>query len=277
MVPVFARTAPARGRARMRSSSVPLTPATGSAAQNGSRRSTSFQATTSSVASACVSAGRRETGPEPSNMRTPASGTPASARSRSTMRRLRRRPAFAGLGPDLLQDQLCHEVVAVAVHLRQHLRRAARTRPAQAVRAGRCAADSTAPAVIPCRAAAAQLPCRRQRPVAARVAVVPAAVDDERRERRRLVDEERGLPARRRSLRVEPRLVGKHAAVDARDAELASTAPRALRAASDVERRVAVALEEDVAVPDVLLLRADAEQRGRGTGTSCRARRAPRR
>ena len=70
----------------MRSSSVPLTPATGSAAQNGFRRSTSFQATTSSVASARAVSRSSSDRPEPSNMRTPASGTPASARSRNTMR-----------------------------------------------------------------------------------------------------------------------------------------------------------------------------------------------
>src|SRR5205823_4157116 len=79
-------------------------------------------------------------------------------------------------------------------------------------------------------------------------AAVACAIDDERRQRRRLVQEERRLPTRAGAARVEPRLVADDAARDALDSGGAHLA-RQRREPRRGERRIAVALEDEVALP----------------------------
>src|SRR5205807_1786160 len=80
VVPVVARTAPRAGARSIRSSSVPLIPATGSAAQTSCLRSVSLQAYVSSSEIARAVRRSSSESPEPSTMRTPTCGMPAAAR-----------------------------------------------------------------------------------------------------------------------------------------------------------------------------------------------------
>ncbi len=153
-------------------------------------------------------------------MRTPVSGTPAAARSRSTTATPAPVvPAVAGLGAELLQHQLRREVVAVAIHLLQDLRQRCRLDLCEPVDVGAARAPTLArPAVMPrSRSSCLKRPAAASAGCSDEVVVVDAVVDDERRERRRLEEEERRLPAGRRPLRVEPRLVADDAPVDALD------------------------------------------------------------
>ena len=180
--------------------SVPLSPATGSAARRSARSAGSFQISTSSAASSrAVTRSSRES-PEPSTIRTPASGTPAARRSRRvTAAPAARRARPEHLGADRLQHHLGGEVVALVVH---ELRASRRAAPSRSSRAGR-----RPRARGPCRRAAGDDPARVEQPVERRgrrerrvgdEPVVPrGAVDDERRERRRLDPGERRKPAGR--------------------------------------------------------------------------------
>src|SRR5581483_2677605 len=91
--------------------------------------------------------------------------------------------------------------------------------------------------------------------------VVDGAVGYERGERRALFDEEVGFPARRSPVVVEPRLVGKEPAVDVRYSELRELRREPVKPGAR-ERRVAEALQEDVAVPDRSFLPAGSEHLG---------------
>ena len=120
-------SSPGRGRApgglRSRSCSVPLTPATGSAASSAGRTIGSAQATFSRPPSAlAVSRSSRER-PEPSTMRTPAIGTPAvGERLHDHCCARGARAAVELVEAELLQQHLRGEVVALAVHEADHRR-----------------------------------------------------------------------------------------------------------------------------------------------------------
>ena len=78
-MPVFARTRPRAGGLRRRCCSVPFTPATGRAASRAGRTAGSAHAIFSRLPSALVVRRSSRDRPEPSTMRTPVIGTPASA------------------------------------------------------------------------------------------------------------------------------------------------------------------------------------------------------
>ena len=84
-MPVFACTLPRAGGVRIRSASVPLLPATGSAASRYGRTSGSAQAARSRPESARAVRRSSDESPEPSISRTPPSGTPASASAPRTI------------------------------------------------------------------------------------------------------------------------------------------------------------------------------------------------
>ena len=88
----------------------------------------------------------------------------------------------------------------------------------------------------------------------------------------RLVDEERRLPARRRALRVEPRLVAEHAPVDARDAERPRAASRAARARGDVSVGSPKPFSKRSPCQTCAVLRAARRAARCGSGRRCRAR-----
>ena len=123
-----------------------------------------------------------------------------------------------------------------------------------------------------CRRSDAGRECR----VRGRVAAVASAVDDERRQRRRLVDVEAGLPARADPEGIEPRLVGDHRSVDSADAP-GGDVRRERGEIIRPERGVAVPAQPEVAVPDVAHERAACPRSRCGTGSRARAARAPRR
>ena len=161
------------------------------------------------------------------------------------------RRAPAGLhGAELLDEHLGREVVAHAVHpVHDRGERRRVDRPERhGVVAGRAVGGARPRrGRLRARAPSEELRSGECR-VVRRVAADAAAVDDERRERRRLVDVERGLPARRRATRVEPRLVAEHAPGDARD-PVGPHLPCERGQIGGRERRVAVALQDEIPLP----------------------------
>ena len=242
-----------RRRPRMRWASVPVRPATGSDESSSRRTSRSFHIVVRSEASASGVIRSSSERPEPSTSRTPVDrhaglreqpGDDADAG--------RRRPAVGLHRAELLQ---------------QHLgRRSCRSRGPSSGRSRESGGESTAAIGIAASSAvavrrAARDPHARaheraaeelrggERGIARGVAADAAAVDDQRRERRRLLDVERRLPAGRGAARVEPRLVAEHASRSRARSPLARTWRASSGQIGGRERRVAVALEHEVALP----------------------------
>ena len=102
---------------------------------------------------------------------------------------------------------------------------------------------------------AASSDCRKQRPrrqrgARRRPAAVPAPVDGEGGERRRLVEVEARPPARRGPARVEPGLVRDHGAVDAPDPPGGDLGREAVQVGR-LEGRIAESAQPEVSVPDI--------------------------
>jgi len=174
-----------------------------------------------------------------------------------------RRPARPVEGTELLEQHLGGEVVALPVHELDDPRERGRLDPRQGYRARRRPAD--------------RHPAGRDAVLAQDLAepsgggdggtrgdvfVVDTAVDDERRERRALVDVERRLPAGRDAPPVEPALVADDPSVDALEA-LAFQRNGESREPVRGEGRIAVALQVDVALPGLADELAAAEYLGR--------------
>ena len=191
---------------------MPLSPATGSAAQTTARSIGSSPDQHEDRGSARArSPGRRARAPSRPTIRTPASGTPA-ARSVARDDARHRPPSFPDrprLGADRLQHHLRGEVVAVVIHELDDLRRAAASRSSRpsSPPARPCPVPGAAHRRSP-RAAGARSNRRRgrERRVGDEAAVAHGAVDDERGERRRLAPGEPGSqPGRDRSARRSTR------------------------------------------------------------------------
>ena len=166
--------------------------------------------------------------PEPSTRRTPPSGTP-SVRSTAVTAAAPRAlvPRAARLRAELLEQHLRGEVVALDAHVVDDLaerRASARTRAGSRRRASCRRARRGRRRRRPPAARCGRAAPRRARGSAAMPRPYCAAVDDQRRERRRFLDQVGRLPARDHSARVEVRLVADDAARHAPDAEGAHAA-----------------------------------------------------
>ena len=189
--------------------------------------------------------------PEPSAMRTPASGTPRRRASRG-------RPALplpidprrADGRAELLQQHLGGEVVALAVHVPERGSTSGSERSKAIVSdVRRCTTSSGASRSRRFRAARERPRRREQRRRRAVGADELHAGDGERGERPRLDTEVGRLPPGRVPARVEVRVVAEHAAGDPPDARWPRSRARAGRGRRG-ERRIAEADEPEVAAPD---------------------------
>jgi hypothetical protein len=158
--------------------------------------------------------------------------------------------------PQLLQQHLGDEVVAVPAHLADDS--GERLGDVRGERQGRRRCHQDAPrALLDGDPGGDERPPegeRRGRGGTDRgLRAVPAAVGDQGRERRALADQIRGLPARPRAARVVVALVREDGAADALDAGGAHLA-REDREIAGAQRRVAVPLQDEVAVPDTRAL-----------------------
>ena len=160
-----------------------------------------------------------------------------------------RRPAHPELRAELLHHQLGCEVVALTIHLLEDRRQPGRLDLSQRVGVRRRAAeaDGAARDPVPAEELAEPPGCRERRPQGD-VPVVGGTVDHERRERRGLAEEEVGLPAGGRPLRIEPRLVTEHPAGDARNSASCELCGKAVDPGR-AQRGIAEALQVDVALP----------------------------
>ena len=164
-----------------------------------------------------------------------------------------RRRAEAELDrPEVLQEQLGSVVVALAAHVADDLReggggvgREHEPCGGELADAGRLR-DEHAPG----RERLAQQRGGGERRLGRRLAAIHGARHRQRRERRRLVDVEATLPAGAGAARVEPRLVADDGTRDVADPGGGDLRGQAVDV-SERERRVAVALQEEVAGPDV--------------------------
>ena len=152
VVPVLPRTSVWCGVSSRRCWSVPGCPATGERVPDDRRASSgrSRSSRAASLSSRAVTRSSRES-PEPSAMWTPASGTPAAARSRCVdARAAARRAEPERLVADRLQHHLGGEVVAPVIHelqdLRERLRVDRRERDGVGARRGRRGAAGDDPA-----------------------------------------------------------------------------------------------------------------------------------
>ena len=131
-----------------------------------------------------------------------------------------RRPLVGELRPQMLEQHLRGEVVALPVHEAKDVQERQGGRGREWERAVRGLPDDRPPRDRDpgCEQRLAEELRRGLCRVPARPAAVPTPVGGQRRERRRLVDEEPRLPSRSRSLRVEERLVAHQPSGDACDA-----------------------------------------------------------
>ena len=265
------------GRLSRRCSSVPLSPATGSTACTIVRSVRSSQITTSRAASSrAVTRSERES-PEPSTIRTPSSGTPASLRSRlvtaapAAVAFVTRRP-----GADRLQHHLGREVVALVIHelkLVRERRRVDRCERHGALAGSTGARSSRNDPTGPEQGVEPGGCCERR--VDHELPVAAGAVDDECEERRRFGAGERGQPARGDSLPVEVGRVTDDPAGHPTD-------PLALEDACETtqiggrERRVAESPQHEPALPGASGS-SSTPAPGSGSGRRAQARPVPRR
>ena len=260
----------------MRSSSVPSTPAIGSEEKNGPRTVGSRQAETSSSPRARAVARSCRESPEPSTMRTPASGTSrASSSRRMTMQPALVVPAPRNRRAQVLDEHLRVEVVADLVHPADDRRHRPGADGRERGRARRRGARTALPPTVDA-GRDERLPEGLRGPqgrVVDRVPVHPGPVDDERGERRRLVLVVGRAPAVRRAAPVEVPLVAEDPAGDAADAGQSERATRAC-AGRALQRRVAVALQNEPASPGGARSRPVAEHLGADPVARARAGRA---
>ena len=213
------------------------------------RRPASCQHCSRMATIACGVSRSSEERPDPSAIVTPAVGTPFCASTpATTVAPAAVVPPVARHRAELLQEQLGREVVAVRVDGVEDLLERAGKRDGQHLAAGperaRLPRDGDA-GLDQQRAEFVGGRVRRGR----RVALPrPGAVDDEGRERRRLLDVERGLPARSRPHSCRRRTRPRRLIPVTRLMPAAGSCARAAESATS-ERRVAVALEDEVAGP----------------------------
>ena len=254
------RADPATRRPRSsRAFSVPETPATASEETKTSRiDGSATPARRISTSARTVERSKRES-PDPSAMRTPASGTPASASvARTTRAPAALEPRVVDGRPELLQHHLGDEVVAVRVHPPDDPRQLLREVEGDGEGLGGCSARAGASADDD----ASLLQSFRERASSGSGRAVRAgerkAGDRERRQRWRLDAEVRELPAEPVASRVEVRVVPEDATRDAPNPRRRESPGHAVEVRSP-ERGVAVADEAEVAVPDAPRTRADAD------------------
>src|SRR5581483_11719065 len=159
------------------------------------------------------------------------------------------RSGVGELGAELLEQHLGAEVVALAIHDGDDVRQCRRIHLPELNGGGACTSDAHGSGLHPhCAKQAAERPSVCERGSHRDVVVVQRSVDDERRQRRALEDEVARLPAGRRPPAVEPALVAEQPAVEAPDAGGGHLRRKAGEACAR-QRRIAEALEEEIAVP----------------------------
>ncbi len=262
-MPVFARTRPAAAVRTIRRESVPLRAATGNDEKKPSLKSRA-----------------RPRGPEqlhergrgqPVQAREPgAVGDPDSVQRHPVLgqdvaddeRSGSRRPTAGLERSEMLEQDLGREVVALVVHVAQDAREGrreqGRDRKRLRVDARRAGAGGPDDAHAGLGESLAEQKGGRVSRCARDASEVAPPVDGQRRERGRLVDEEVRLPARTDPERVEVRLVSDDPARDEADActtDLRGEPPQPERR----QRRIAEALQHEVAVPLGPVLLPDAE------------------
>ena len=281
VVPVLARTSAARRGRRQACSSVPLSPATGSAAKTTARKLGLFQIRTRIEAE--LARGHAVVAREPRAVRRSgrrrAARPPRAGRARTTSAPAAVVPWPSTPRADRLQHHLGGEVVAVVVHELEQSPTAAPSRSSRpASPALRRRPVAALRARIPrARRSRSNSRRRRERRVGDEAAVPRRAVDDERRERWRLEPGEPGEPAGRDRLRVEVGRVAQDVPRHPPDPQPPEDVGEPLEVARG-ERRVAEALEHEAPDPGVAHAPALAEHLGReavGGPSSTARRRSP--
>ncbi len=232
-----------------RCSSVPLRPATAIACTSVERSAPSLQHWRRIATIACGVSRSSDERPEPSTILTPSSGTPfCSSTPDTTAAPSAVVPPVAGDRAELLEQELGREVVTVRVDRVQDLVERLRDRRREHLSArlerSRLAVDAD---VVLDQDRPELLGRRVRRGDRVRLPR-PVAVDDERRERRRLLDVEGRLPPGRGADLVEEGLVADHHARHVCDAEPADPVGEHLEPGRR-QRRVAVALQDEIAFP----------------------------
>ena len=161
------------------------------------------------------------------------------------------RPLEPQPGAELLEDHLGREVVALVVHeaqdeVERHGLDRGQWNRVGLGHAGQRTARDRDPRP---QERLSEGQSGRERGLAGQISLIAPAVDDERRQSRRLGEEEVRLPARPGPPRVEERLVADDVPAHAPD-PLRAELRRQREQVERRQRRVAVALEDDVAAPE---------------------------